>query len=254
MNGAYESSGRDRVALVTGAGSGIGAATARELAKVCRVVVGVDIAGADHAEVRAECEALGSSFVGVAADVSDEQSVAEAFQVVEPLGRLDILVHCAGISLSAGRPRLTKLTVLEDWNRLIAVNLTGTFLVCRAAIPHLRRNGWGRIVTIGSQTARSATASASAHYAASKAGVIAFTRVLALELAPLGITVNCVAPGLTQTRMTSAWDLSAYAKLVPLGRVGQALDVAEAVAFIVSDAAEYITGTTLDVNGGSFIA
>jgi len=246
---------KERVALVTGAGSGIGAATACELAKVCRSVIGVDIAGTDNAEVRARCDALGSSFVSVTADISNERSVAEAFQAVDELGRLDILVNCAGIALSAGRPRSAKLTVLEDWNRVVAVNLTGTFLVCRAAIPHLRRNGWGRIVTIGSQTARVATASASAHYAASKAGVIAFTRVLALELAPLGITVNCVAPGLTRTRMTDgSWDLEAFGKSVPLGRVGQALDIAEAVAFITSDAAEYVTGSTLDVNGGSFMA
>ena len=247
---------KERVALVTGAASAIGTEVVRELAKTCRVVIGLNGNGAGSPDLNAWCVENGTQYLPRHVDVTSEESVALAYRAtVEPLGRLDIVVHCAEMTPSAGRSYPTEEMSLADWNSVLDANMTATFLICREAVPHLERNGWGRIITIGSLAARVASVSSGSHYSASKAGVAAFTKVLALELAPLGITVNCVAPGLTQTRMTSgSWDLEAFGKSVPLGRVGQALDIAEAVAFIASDAAEYVTGTTLDVNGGSFMA
>lgn len=245
---------RQRVALVTGSSSGIGAAVAKELTRSCAAVIGLDRPGADHSDLAKACDASGARFHAIASDIADELSVAEAFAEADQLGRLDIVVNSAGVSAPSDRPRATETMTLADWQRVIDVNLTGAFLVCRAAIPRLKRNGWGRIVTIGSQTARLPSREAGSAYSSSKAGVRMFTQVLALELAPFGITVNCVAPGLTRTRMTAAWDLARYAAGVPLGRVGEPEDLSGVVSFVVSDAASYITGATIDVNGGTFMA
>ena len=242
---------KERVALVTGVASGIGAAVVRELAKTCRAVIGLDGDGADSPELNAWCVELGTQYVPGRVDVTSEESVAVAYRAaVEPLGRLDIVVHCAEIAPSAGRSYPTEEMSLADWNGVLDANMTGTFLICRAAILHLERNGGGRIITMSSQAARFASVAAGSHYSASKAGVAAFTKVLALELAGSGITANCVAPGLTDATIAGGFDRSSYAKTVPLGRLGRPSDVAGVVAFFASDASRFITGATLDVNGG----
>jgi len=242
---------KERVALVTGVAGVIGAAVVRELAKTCRVVIGLDGNGADSPELNAWCVEHGKQYVPGQVDVTSEQSVATAYRAtVEPLGRLDIVVHCAEMTPSASRSYPTEEMSLADWNAVLDANMTATFLICREAIPYLQRNGWGRIITIGSLAARVASVSSASHYSASKAGAAAFTKVLALELAPLGITVNCVAPGPAETKVAEGVDWSAYARTIPLRRLGRPTDVAGAVAFFASDAARFVTGATLDVNGG----
>lgn len=242
---------KERVALVTGVAGAIGAEVVRELAKTCRAVIGLNGNGADGPDLNAWCVENGTQYLPRHVDVTSEESVALAYRAtVEPLGRLDIVVHCAEMTPSAGRSYPTEEMSLADWNAVLDANMRGTFLICREAIPHLERNGWGRIITIGSLTARVASVSSGSHYSASKAGVAAFAKVLALELAPLGITVNCVAPGPSETKAAEGVDWSAYARTIPLRRLGRPADVAGAVAFFASDAARFVTGATLDVNGG----
>lgn len=245
---------RQRVALVIGGAGGIGAAVVSELASTCARIIVLDRGAVSHRALESACEERGARYMGLDANIADESSVNQAFAEIGKGERLDIVVNSAGIAPTAGQLCTTEEMSLSDWQTVIDVNLTGTFLTCRAAIPLLKRNGWGRIVTMSSQTARLASAYVGAHYSASKLGIVALTRVLALELAESNITVNCVAPGLTATRMASGFDVDAYAKSVPLGRLGQPEDIAKAVGFLASDAAQYITGVTLDVNGGKFMA
>jgi NAD(P)-dependent dehydrogenase (short-subunit alcohol dehydrogenase family) len=242
---------KERVALVTGVASEIGMAVARELAKTCRVVIGLDGNGADNYELNAWCVKQGTLYVSGLVDVTSEKSVAAAYlAAVGPSGRLDIVAHCSEVTPPVGLSHSTEGMSLEEWNRVIDANLTSTFLVCREAISYLERNVGGRIITMSSDTARAVSAIAGSHYVSSKAGVAMFTKVLALELAESGIRVNCVAPGLSAATTAEGMDWSSYAKTVPLGRLGQPEDVALAVAFLASDASRFITGATLDVNGG----
>lgn len=139
---------------------------------------------------------------------------------------------------------------------MLDVNLTGTFLVTRTCLPALTSHGWGRIVMITSQAARTRTPVPGAHYAATKAGMTALARVLAAEVAAAGVTVNCVAPGRVKSEMTDGVDSAVnagHAATIPLGRLGLPEEIAAAVAFLASDAASYLTGATLDANGGSFM-
>lgn len=245
---------RGPVALVTGSGSGIGAAVVDELATSCSMVFGLDVHDTVSESVTERFAAQGSRFIPLAADISDEDQVANVFGEIErQAGRLDIVATLAGVG-SSGKVFRTEEMPLSEWNRLIRVNLTGTFLVCRAAIPLLKQSARGRIVTTTSQTARLATANTGGAYPASKAGVTMFTKVLALELAEFGITANVLAPGMTETSMTAWMDLEGYAQTIPLGRNGKPHDLAKAVAFLVSEDAGYITGVTLDVNGGRYMA
>lgn len=247
---------RERIALVTGSAGGIGRAVCAELAKTCRAIIGFDIPKADQEQVKVQCEANGAEFYPVKVDISNEDSVKGAFKIVDKLGRLDIVVNLAGINLNNGPSGFawdTEHTPLDEWNLVISINLTGTFLVSREAIPYLKKNGWGRIITTSSQTGRLVSTRAGAHYASSKGGIGALTRVMAAELGPYGITVNCLAPGLTATGMSSAYP-EEYIKAVPMQRLGKPVDHAGVVAFLASDAAEYITGATIDVNGGKFMA
>ncbi len=243
---------RTKVAIVTGSAQGIGAGVAARLAQTCHTVIGFDVPGAfKNDDVKKACEANGAAFIPVGVDISDEAAVRKAFEVIQTTKRLDIVVNCAGIAPQATWP--TEGSSLAEWKRVIDVNLTGTYLVCRESIAHLKASGFGRIITTSSQTARLATPYVGAHYVASKAGILGFTRTLAQELAPYQITVNCVAPGLTKTPMTAMFDFGEYSKMVPLGRVGEPEDVAGAVAYLTSEEARYVTGITLDVNGGTFM-
>lgn len=196
----------------------------------------------------------------VAADVSDRGAVARMFAEVEVrFGRLDVVVNNAAISLRVdGRPPSLEATPLEHWDRMLAVNLTGPFLVSRGAVPMMKRNRWGRLVFIGSIGTRMNTGNTSLPYASAKAGLLGLARLLAAELGPHGITVNTVVPGRVKTAMSDTYSNYAtldedYARRTPLGRIGKPQDVASAVAFLASEEAELINGAILDVNGGMYL-
>ncbi|MDB5373767.1 MAG: 3-oxoacyl-[acyl-carrier protein] reductase [Belnapia sp.] len=248
----------DRVALVTGAARGIGAAIAGKLAALGHPVVLADAIGEVEATAAA-LRAAGHQARAIILDVADDAAVA-ALPVA--LGdwweRLGVLVNNAGISPKGpdGRRRPIAELPAEEWRRVLAVNLTGAFLVSQACIPPLRARRWGRIIMLTSQAARAKSLIAGAHYAASKTGLMGFARSLAAELGPDGITVNSIAPGRIDTPMArgaAAGVNESFAANIPLGRVGTPEEVAEVAGFLASDAAGYLTGATLDVGGGSFM-
>ena len=243
-----------RVAVVTGGASGIGLAICRHLADRGHRIAVLDLDG-DAAQREAEAlQRRGAQAVAGAVDVSDRKAVDEALgKVRSELGPVEILVTSAGIS---GFVKFTELT-LEVWNRMIAVNLTGTFHCLQAAIPDMIAAHWGRIVTIASSSAQTGAARM-AHYASSKGGVIALTRALAREYAPAGITVNTIPPCSIDTPMAQHFQASGelpgnemLASRIPVGRMGTGDDIAAACAFLCSEEASYITGQVIGVNGGA---
>jgi NAD(P)-dependent dehydrogenase (short-subunit alcohol dehydrogenase family) len=245
-----------RVAVVTGAASGIGLAISRRLAAQGRQVALLDLDG-DAAERAAdELRQAGQSAVAARVDVSVRTTIDEALgRVRDELGPVAIMITSAG--LDEFTP-FTELTTAQ-WERMLAVNLTGTFHCLQAAVPDMLRAGWGRIVTISSSSAQSGAARM-AHYVASKGGVIALTKALAVELGPHGITVNTIPPGSIETPMTgrarSTGDLpdsEVIAKMLPVRRIGTPDDIAAACAFVCSDEAGYVTGQQINVNGGRYV-
>jgi 3-oxoacyl-[acyl-carrier protein] reductase len=194
---------------------------------------------------------LGASVSFVATDVSREEDVERAVATaIEAFGRLDILVQNAGIYPWS----LIETTSVEEWDRVLAVNLRGTFLAARAALPAMRSQGYGRMVFTSSITGPRVTMPGHGHYSASKAGINGFIRAAALEFSPYGITVNGVEPGNVLTEAIKEHRSAAYVRsmeeAVPLGRLGTPEDVATAVLFLASEEAGYITGTTIVVDGG----
>jgi 3-oxoacyl-[acyl-carrier protein] reductase len=249
-----------RVALITGANQGIGFGIARALASDgMRVVLNGQREDAVH-EAAGRLSADGADAIGFAADVSDEQAVSRMFEAIRSrFGRLDVVVNNAGIAPRLnGRSARVEDTPLEYWQRTLAVNLTGAFLVSRAALALMKERRWGRIINMASQSGRMYTGFGSAYYAASKAGLIGFSRVLAGEVGEYGITVNCISPGRIKTAMAATFANEdevdgQYIERTPLRRVGHAEDVAGAVRYLVSDAASFVTGTVIDVTGGFFM-
>ena len=244
-----------RVALVTGAGQGIGLATAQALTEQGAQLAINDVEPARADAAVREIERLGGRAVAVPADVTDEDDVAAMVaRCVAALGRLDILVNNAGGSGGSAGP-LKELS-LDAWERVQRMNATSAFLCIRAALPHLKLRG-GRIVNVSSLAGVSRSIIGGAAYASAKAAVLGLTRHLSGELGPFGITVNAVAPGLTFTeRVETAFaarpeaDRQATLGRIPLGRAGVPEDPAAAIAFLCTDEAGYITGATIDVNGG----
>jgi 3-oxoacyl-[acyl-carrier protein] reductase len=239
-----------RVAIVTGAGQGIGRAIAMGMAREGASVVVADIDAANAESVQAEIAAAGGRALAIRTDVADEQSVESTVATaLGKLGRLDILVNNAGIYLTSPVEEMAE----EQWDRVIGVNLTGTFLCSRAVAPQMLAQGAGRIISLASGRAFLGARTA-AHYAATKAGIIGFSRSLALELSPSGITVNVICPGVTDTAQPrghmSEADMYAQAKAIPLGRIGEPDDLVGPAIFLASDAAGFITGQTIVVNGG----
>ena len=239
-----------RVALVTGASRGIGRSTAWALARRGATVVAA--ARGDNARpVADEIVAGGLKAEALTLDVTDPPSVEAAIgSVLERHGRIDILVSNAGIT----RDQLLLRMKREDWDAVLATNLTACFTICQAVLrPMLKQRG-GRVIAISSVVGQMGNAG-QANYAASKAGLIGFCKSMAREVASRGITVNVVAPGLIETDMTKALTGTSredWAERIPLGRLGSPEDVAHAVCFLASDEASYITGHVLAVNGGMY--
>lgn len=231
-----------KTALVTGASGGIGGATAQLLKEE-----GVRVAVADLKPPAGEHE------VSVVLDVTSETSVRDAVQRVEAgLGRIDVLVNCAGIY------RIGRLGEVDpaEWDQLMNINLRGTYLVCHAVLPGMLERGSGSVVNLSSISGRTKSTLAAPSYVASKAGVIGLTMALASQSAPRGVRVNAVAPGPVDTEMIRCLPDELKPGLlatIPLGRLGTARGIAQAIAFLASDAAGHITGETLNVNGGAFM-
>lgn len=250
-------SGTQRVALVTGAAGGIGLGIAERLAMQGAIVLITDVA-AHLADSAAALREKGHRVNAVPGDVTDEAWCGEVVaRARRDHGSLDILVNNAGISPKRdGRKIPVRDTDLAEWNRVLAVNLTGAFLLCRAATPAMQERGFGRVVNIASQAARTRADIAGAAYAASKSGMIGLSRVLASEVGRDGVTVNCIAPGRIESPMAAVAGADAnreYVQRIPVGRIGTADDIAATVAFLASEEAGFITGATLDVNGGFFM-
>ena len=239
-----------RVAIVTGASRGIGRAVARTLASAGASVV-AGARGENAAAVVKEITEAGGKAIAVALDVTDAASIAEAVASASSVfGRVDILVNNAGITRDTLMLRMKR----DDWDAVIATNLTGAFTCTQAVLKGMVKQRYGRIVTISSVVGQSGNAG-QANYAASKAGLIGFSKALAREVASRNITVNVVAPGLIDTDMTRAITDAAqqdWTASIPLGRLGTPDDIAAAVCFLASDAASYITGHVLAVNGGMY--
>lgn len=242
-----------RIALVTGASQGIGRACALEFARGGASVALAARNLAKLAEVAGEIAAAGGTAHTFALDVASEDSIKDcAKAVIAHFGAVNILVNNAGITRDVLSMRMKR----KDWDDVLTTNLTGAFLMTQAVMSQMVKSRWGRIVNIASVVGETGQAG-QANYAASKAGLIGLTKSLARELASRSITVNAVAPGYIETAMTAVLteeQKSAMTQHIPLGRVGTDVEIAHAVAFLASEEASYITGHTLDVNGGMFMA
>ncbi|MBS0559060.1 MAG: SDR family oxidoreductase [Proteobacteria bacterium] len=248
-----------KVALITAAANGIGRATAGIMAREGATVVAIDNNQERlDAAVRA-LEREGGAAHGRLADALDEAQVnATVAEVAATFGAIDILVNAVGGSTIIARPAATveELT-LEEWERIIAFNLRGTFLFTHAVVPVMKRQRRGKIVNLASIAGRGLSPTSSSAYAAAKGGIIALTRKLSFELGPYGVTVNAIAPNLTLSeRLQPRWnqmapeDQAAEIALVPLRRVAQPIDQARVICFLASADADYVTGATIDVTGG----
>lgn len=247
-----------RLALVTGGARGVGRAIAERLARDGVSLLIADIQFDAARKTADELVSAGTDAVALAVDIANEQSVQELYTEIDRrFGRLDILVNNAGVlGLVNGKRAKVVDMPLASWEQTIGVNLTGVFLMSRGAVPLMARHKWGRIVNISSRSARARTNVSNAHYAAAKAGVLGFSRVLAMEVGPVGITVNSVAPSRMETEMTAAQDsnyFSSGSSDPVLGRIASIYDVASSVAFLCSDEAEFLTGIVIDVNGGAYM-
>jgi 3-oxoacyl-[acyl-carrier protein] reductase len=237
-----------RVALVTGAARGIGESIVRRFLAEGAKVIACD--RDQEALARADLPAADGALRRQRLDVSDHDDVKRVVAAaLEAFGTIDILVNNAGIS-----PKKAYLDYTdEDWHAVLSVNLTGEYLCARTVSEHMMARRYGRIVNMSSSAWRSGGFAGGVPYASAKAGVIGLTRSLAKTLGPYGITANAIAPGPTATPLTDLWLPAQYDKIVaqiPLGRVGQPDDIANAALFLASDEASYVTGICLDVNGG----
>jgi 3-oxoacyl-[acyl-carrier protein] reductase len=241
----------DRVALVTGAGRGIGAATARQLAEAGARVAVADIDLQLAEPVAAEISQGGRAAAAFGHDVARPEACDDLVgAVVARFGRLDILINNAAIC-----PRIPLDDMTEaDFDRIVGVNLKSVFFLSRAAGRAMRANGWGRIVNVSSTGGRTGGLFNATVYSATKAGVISMTKAFARQFAPDHILVNCVAPGSVNTRLMSnisAMALDTTLSQVPLARLSEPDEIAAVIVFLASDAASYMTGATVDVNGGA---
>jgi NAD(P)-dependent dehydrogenase (short-subunit alcohol dehydrogenase family) len=259
-----------RVALVTGAASGIGRATALLLAREGAAVGAVDCNGEGAERTAREIEDAGGKAAAFTCDVSRSDEATRASREIErALGPLDVLANVAGIGDTAG---LEGIETLEDerWNRVLAVNLSGPFHLCRAVLPQMAARGRGAVVNVSSLAGRSKSANGGPAYTASKAGLLGLTRHLAFDYGPRGVRVNAICPGGVDTPMiraaaalpapseaeaqARAARIEAYRYFMPIKRLSAPEEQAAAIAFLASDDASYVNGVALDVNGGLYMA
>ena len=238
------------VAIVTAAGDGIGEATARAFADAGYRVVLVDI-NADSVNETATTLPPGAAAEVIVADVTDERAVAALVQrALDRFGRVDVLVNVVGGS----RPGKTTAELsLEEWNRMLALNLTSTFLMCRAVLPHMEERGKGAIVNVSSGAGLRGMR-ANPGYVAAKAGVGALTRALALDHGPNGVRVNCVAPGPIRTplmkRNRTPDEIAMMGKIALAGRIGEPEEIAAGIVWLAGDGSSYVMGQTIEIDGG----
>ncbi len=242
---------KGRVALVTGSGRGIGKAIAEQLVAAGSRVVVADIDPATAAQTVEELtDRCGARAVARSINVTDPASVERVItETIAEWERIDILVNNAGVQSYV---RFEEMS-LDEWQRVLQINLTGMFICCKAVAPIMKAQHAGRIINLASMSARTGGQASPPNYTASKAGVIGLTKALARTLGPHNVTVNALAPGIIDTDMIGHWtdeERVAWQNMIPLGRLGTAADVGNAVVFLASDLASYITGLTLDINGG----
>jgi len=251
---------KDKVAVITAFANGIGRATAEIMAREGATVIGVD----NHPDrLESAVTALGSvggQAHGRLCDALDQDQVETTVAAVEKqFGAIDILVNAVGGSTIVANPSAeVEQLSFDEWQRLIAFNLSGTFLFTHAVVPIMKRRRHGKIVNLASIAGRGLSASSSSAYAAAKGGIIAFTRKLAFELGPYGVTINAIAPSLTLTeRIRPHWDKrtqeaqAAEIARTPLRRVAEAADQAKVICFLASSDADFVSGVTIDVTGGN---
>lgn len=240
-----------RIAIVTGAARGLGRAIALRLARDGAAVSAWDLNGDGARETARMINEAGGRAMGVEANSAKADQIARSVAETHAhLGKVSILVNNAALSPFKKFQEITE----QVWDDLMALNLKGPFLCCQAVIPDMLEAGWGRIINISSSSAQTGSAQQT-HYAASKAGVIGFTKSLAMEFAGTGITVNNVPPGFVNTEglQEAPVDIDGFAQRTPMKRPGRPENIAAAVAFLASDDADYITGHTLSVNGGRYL-
>jgi len=242
----------NRVAVVTGMAAGIGKAACEALLARGAVVIGADIAPEEKLDAAVKAS---QNFIYRPTDVTDESAVKALFAfVAESFGRADILLNVAG---GWKGKYLLEDTPTEQWDFIMKLNLYSTFFTCRAAVPLMKKNRYGRIVNVASISGRQPLGRSTVAYAASKGGVVALTRYIAGELGEFGITVNAVAPATTLTQRCiaarSPEDLANIAKKMPVGRLGLPEDTVDAILFLLSERTGFITGHTIDVNGGTYM-
>lgn len=240
----------DKVVLVVGGAGGMGEATAREFAKEGAKIVLADIIVEKASAIAEELRKSGTEIIVVKCDVTNPEDVRNTVETaLKTFGKIDVLVYLTGI---AGQTAPVWQYSEEVWDKVMNVNLKGAFLFCKLVTPHMISRRYGKIITVSSVAGKDPNPNMSA-YDASKAGLIAFTRCLALELAPYGINVNCVVPGLTKTpflKDMSEEAIKRSATLVPLGRAAEPVEIAKVIVFLASDDASFVTGAAWNVTGG----
>jgi 3-oxoacyl-[acyl-carrier protein] reductase len=245
---AMEFSGK--VAIITGVAGGIGLATAAVLGEKGATVIGWDFQEEGLERAGKALQARNIEMTPIKADLANIDEIRALFsRTIEDFKRIDILVQCAGICYRSPVPEITP----AEWDQIFAVNLKSVFFAAQEALKFMCRQNYGKIINISSASGKSGGVAVGAHYAATKAAVICLTKSLALYAAEFDVNVNCVCPGPIKTQMTDAWGDAmnkSFADKIPFKRYGTAAEVAEAICFLASDRARYITGETLDVNGG----